>query len=137
MNVQNEIYEEYKLKLTEKLIEYKELLVRKARLMNSIIDDLEQDSADADFCYKLVEQTNLSTTIKSKKIQEYIVLMAKQLQAVQDTYAEQENNSSKDSEEPENNTEEKESSKNNNNQPKKSDTPSKDFETELDDFDDI
>lgn len=81
MNMQNEIIEEYKKKLRNRLMDLKFLLERKATTLDTQIDDLE-NGIDVDFYYKLIEHINNSILIQGRKTQEYLLLMLKQIKAL-------------------------------------------------------
>lgn len=92
MNVKEEVVEEYKTKLKNKLLDLKNVLERKTRTLETQIDDLE-NGIDVDFYYKLIEHINNAIVIQGQKTQEYLILMLKQIKAL-DTEDKQSNSNS-------------------------------------------
>lgn len=82
MNMQNEIIEESKKKLRNRLMDLKFLLERKATTLDTQIDDLE-NGIDVEFYYQLIEHINNSILIQGRKTQEYLLLMVKQIKALE------------------------------------------------------
>jgi len=138
MYAQKDFINEHKTKLITKLGNYKAMLERKADMLGNILEDIDNETTNLDFCFDLIKHIEKACILESRNITDYLVITDAQLDAINKKYAEADKSEQSKNKNPEKKeqpiTEQEKKAFNK----KKEDSDKNDgFETEIDEFDDL